>query len=137
MKRVNDTLRRWGISAPHPALALALNYGFQRPGFDPRDYGDRSAYRSDARRAENGLREIETAMAIGHAWLAVMTDADVLAVGERERFAVTQHGEQWRADYCTGQYRPTEYRYGVARWMSAVAGEVRARLEREAMRGAA
>jgi hypothetical protein len=83
----------------------------QRPGLDPRDYGDGPGYRSESRRitrqrddALTLLRSVE---------LADGLTADALRAAFRAysgRLQLLDRGPAVYLDYCTGQYWPTEYR---------------------------
>lgn len=83
----------------------------QRPGLDPRDYGDSwPAYRSESRSITRDLHHARTLLR--YVELHPSITADML----REAFRSAYSGRlSWDAgkrqlDYCTGQYWPTEYR---------------------------
>lgn len=98
-------------AAPRTLQAIAV-YAAQNPGFDFRDYGDVSAYRSDSHRAQRQLRDVR--QALHSAILSGATDADVFSACAHAfsgRLTVDASG---RVDYCTGQYWPTEYRAACA-----------------------
>lgn len=81
----------------------------QRPGLDPREYGDRHGFRQESRRITQDLRQAETLLE--QVELSGMT-ADEL----REGFRAYSGRLSWdggRLDYCTGQFFPTEFRAAV------------------------
>ncbi len=103
----------------------------QRPGFDPRNYGDRANYMGDVRPVTRQLRDAETLLA-ALKWRDSITADDLLkaatsAFSGRLTLAWTsvckvchrdptlQHNHAPRVviDYCTGQYFPTEFRAAV------------------------
>lgn len=127
-KRSDSILRDAGFRDDAPAALVALvNLACERPGFDPHNYvspGDRgetlrrgiAAYRSDARRAAKGLRDVT--LAVREAFLAGVTDEDLnhSAQGGRvELRLVSACLSAWCAHYHAGQYYPTEYRAAIAR----------------------
>jgi len=96
----------------------------QRPGLEFGNYGDVTSYRSELRSITRDLhdyRELRKAVA----WRDGIT-ADALLEAARSAYSGRltlippgphDHGgghfsssPQWRVDYCTGQYFPTEYR---------------------------
>ena len=95
----------------------------QRPGMDPRNYGDWSAYRQESRevtrdraQAETLLRSVEWRDSIG---------ADAIIEGFRGAFSgrlkIAEAADgKVTVDYTTGQYFPTEYRRAVCSGLSAV-----------------
>lgn len=91
----------------------------QRPGIDPRDYGDYASYRSESRRvtsqkhdAEELLRAVE---------LSGMTAEDLKAGFHAfsGRLQLTEKDGEYKLDYCTGQYFPTEYRLAACAVLSS------------------
>jgi len=96
----------------------------QRPGLEFGNYGDVTSYRSELRSITRDLHEYrELRKAVG--WRDGIT-ADALLEAARSAYSGRltlippgphDHGgghfsssPQWRVDYCTGQYFPTEYR---------------------------
>ena len=86
-------------------LSALRKFARSRPGFDLRNYGSVSSYRSDVRRAGRQLSDAERLI-----WFCEMYDIepDYSAYSGR----LTPSGDGF--DYCTGQYYPTEYRAAVA-----------------------
>ena len=82
----------------------------QRPGLEPRNYGDVSSYRSEMRSITKDLHDARALLDY------VEPRADITADMLREAFRSAYSGRlSWDAergalDYCTGQYFPTEYR---------------------------
>lgn len=76
----------------------------QRPGFDPRNYGDVASYRADYRRA---LRDRDDALALLRQveLRDSVTAADIIGTGSGR---LTWDGKDWQ--YVAGQYFPTEFR---------------------------
>lgn len=95
----------------------------QRPGMDPRNYGDWASYRQESREvtrdrahAETLLHSVEWRDSIG---------ADAIIEGFRGAFSgrlkITEAPDgKVTVDYTTGQYFPTEYRRAVCAGLSAV-----------------
>jgi hypothetical protein len=102
-----------------PAL---LAYAEQRPGIDPRNYGDWRAYR---REAAVVTRDLMRARIASYAALAAgVTDADIIEACRGDRLTIDADGA---IDYTTGQYWPTEYRRAVARVLARAAYAARHR----------
>lgn len=99
-------------------LVLVVEFAAQNPGLDFQDYGDRTAYRSDARRITNAWHDV--AKAVQSCRIHGVTDGDLIQAAEgafsgRLSLVVrSDKPELFRVDYCTGQYWPTEYRYAAA-----------------------
>lgn len=112
----------------------------QRPGLDPRDYGENgSGYRSEARRIARDKNDAETLLQAVR-WRDNISADDLLKASKEAfsgRLTITIEKTQYTAktcpgkpcgadcdhvgepvnvklDYCTGQYWPTEYRAAVA-----------------------
>ena len=88
----------------------------QRPGLDPRDYGemsyprDRSAYTSESRRITRQLHDARVLLGFvdnSNITAPALMDAFRAYSG---RLQIKQEGQEYRLEYCTGQYWPTEYR---------------------------
>ena len=96
-------------------LELAAAYAAQNPGFDGANYaGAHAAYRSDSRRATQGLRAVYHALNLAHA--VRVNDGDMIEASRGERFEIIGDAVSgYRCDYTTGQYFPVEYRWQVAR----------------------
>lgn len=95
-------------------IALLRAFAEQRPGMDPRDYGDWSSYRSESRSVTRDLHEARTLLRAVE-WRDSIT-ADMLREAFRAysgRLTLDETGDRPRLDYCTGQYFPTEYRRAV------------------------
>jgi hypothetical protein len=103
-------------------IALLRSFIKQRPGMDPRNYGDIASYRAESRGitqdrhdAEQLLRQVELMeQSIPEAALrAAFKDAF------GGRLSLTDTPKGLRLDYCTGQYFPTEYRRAVCAVLSS------------------
>lgn len=93
------------------ALLFALEaFARQRPGFSPRNYGDRASYVSDVSRATRDLHHARTLIRWAHSSpVPYETLAQPMIRGNR------LHWDGLKLDYCTGQYWPVEYRNAVVR----------------------
>lgn len=79
----------------------------QRPGMDPRNYGDGRAYRTEARAVQRDRQDALRLLS------AVEGAAGISGAALRDAFRAYAGRLSWdgtRLDYCTGQYFPTEYR---------------------------
>lgn len=99
------------------ALLLALRQWInQRPGLDARDY-DRASYRSESRQItqdRSDALEILAAVALrSYVTADHILQAAKHAFSGRLTITETAPGE-FKLDYCTGQYWPTEYRKAAA-----------------------
>ena len=90
----------------------------QRPRLDPRDYGDWSDYRSDARRITRQLHDAQELLRACQLW-HISEAALAAEMTERER--LTWDGQ--RLDYTTNQYWPTEYRAAACRALASALWE--------------
>lgn len=104
--------------APVDALSLLINYARQRPGLDPRDYGQGHdgwrAYRREAAEITRDLSDFHQLLNLAlrrysHAELMHEIRAHLTNTGDR----LTLEGD--RLQYITGQYWPTEYRAACCR----------------------
>lgn len=91
----------------------------QRPGMEPRDYGDFKAYRAQSREITRDLHDCRELLRV-----VEMRDgitADDLKEAFKHAFSGRLSLQDWKPcaaapkgrlalDYCTGQYFPTEYR---------------------------
>ena len=84
----------------------------QRPRLDPRDYGDWSDYRADARAISRQLRDADELLYA--CALHGISETDIAAEMTRR---LTWDGQ--RLDYTTGQYWPTEYRAAACRALAS------------------
>lgn len=116
----------------------------QRPGFDPRNYGDAASYRGDVRPATQAMHDAETLInAVKHQFPTITAD-DILKAASGGRLDITEMrgpkpGERlpvgpgawdklktetivtgYRVDWCAGQYWCVEFRPGVARVLASV-----------------
>lgn len=100
------------------ALELLINYARQRPGLDPRDYGDNRegwrAYRREAAEITRDLSDFHELLNLAlrrysHAELNTALIDHLTTTGDR----LTLEGD--RLQYITGQYWPTEYRPACCR----------------------
>lgn len=106
-------------------LAALETFARQRPGINPRDYGDTPEgvriYRADARAASRDLRAVrELSRAL--AMIGTEPDAILRNATERDRLTITRDGDLariTRIEYTAGQNYPTEYRAAVARTLAA------------------
>ena len=87
----------------------------QRPGFEPGNYSDASSYRADYRRA---LRDLHDARALLR-YCEMRPSVKVSAPEHSGRLMLTLTDGGYRADYCTGQYFPIEYRAAACRLLSS------------------
>lgn len=97
-------------------LASLRAFARQRPGLEPANYGDASAYRAESRAITRDLHDVETLLA-AVAWRDSIT-ADRLVDAARGaysgRLAVAEPTPgKFEVIYHTGQYFPTEYRRAV------------------------
>lgn len=108
----------------------------QRPGMDPREYGDDSTYRSESRRVSLHKRDAETLLAAVR-WRDSISGADIIEAARGGRLTIEANPESFRPvsetsasfggmgrpivriDYCAGQDYRTEYRAGVCRVLSS------------------
>ena len=121
MKRLQKLLAPYsmrGRDVPESIYALA-EYAARNPGLEFGNYGNISAYRSEARRISRQLQHV--ARSIESACLCNVNNADIeeasrLAYSGRLsiEWARDDQSARYRIDYCTGQYWPTEYRAAVA-----------------------
>jgi len=90
-------------------LALLRAHIAQRPGMDPRNYGDAASYRSESRGITQDRHDAE--MMLRQVEQSSITDAALWDAFRGSRLTIVQgpNGPQ-ALDYCTGQYFPTEYR---------------------------
>lgn len=86
----------------------------QRPGFNFANYGDASSYRADYRHA---LRDLQDARALLR--YCAIRRIGVSAPEHSGRLTLTRTDDGYRADFCTGQYFPTEYRAAACRLLSS------------------
>ncbi len=101
-------------------IAAIRAHIMSRPNIDSRDYGNIKIQRADQRKA---TKDAHAALAfLG----AISARDDITAAAMLDparntgRFSIKQDGQTIRADYCTGQYWPTEYRAGAARYLADV-----------------
>lgn len=94
----------------------------QRPGLDPRNYGDGSSYRAEYREILRDKHHAE-ALLRAVAWRDAITAERLLAASKHSfsgRLSIdAQPNGAVRVDYCTGQYFPTEYRRAVCAVLSS------------------
>ena len=95
-------------------------YIVSRPNFDPCNYSDATSYRADLRTATKDRAAALHLLAAIEA-RDTITAADMLdSAHNYGRFTIKTEGEKIRAEYITGQYYPTEYRAGIARYLSGI-----------------
>ena len=91
----------------------------QRPGLEYGNYGDPVAYRAEVRSIGKDLQHAR-AMVNYVAWHDSITAEMILDAAKSGRLSIVVTDGTVAIDYCTGQYRPTEYRPAVCRLMSSV-----------------
>ena len=106
------------MTTPHPFTVLRMlrKFAEQRPGLDPRNYGDAASYRADAKRITRQLNDARELLALAETTPYTIEPhlIDALSRG-RLTLAPTADGTDWRLDFTTCQYWPTEYRAAVCR----------------------
>ena len=94
----------------------------QRPGMDPRDYGDWRAYRREAASVTADLAHFRELLA-AVSWRDSITAADILEAARGAysgRLLIEEEPDgSARISYCTGQYFPTEYRRAACAVLAA------------------
>lgn len=110
-------LADYGIArvAPTTALEAIRQFIEQRPGFEFVNYGDSASYRADYRRA---LRHLHDARVLLR-FCELSPSIDVSAPEHSGRLRLTLTDDGYLADYCTGQYFPTEYRAAACGLLSS------------------
>jgi hypothetical protein len=100
----------------HTLIVMLRAFICQRPGFDPRNYGDVASYRADYRRA---LRDRDDALdLLRYVDLRDgITANDITAQLRSGRLTLPPAG---RLDYCTGQYFALEYRAAACNVLASV-----------------
>ena len=84
----------------------------QRPKLEYGNYGDPTAYRSEARRITRDLHHARDMLKLV-SWRDSITADDLLAAARTNyagRLSLVKTDSGYTVDYCTGQYWPTEYR---------------------------
>lgn len=90
-----------------------------RPGLDPRDYDrDPTLYRADSRMIQKQRRDALAMLAAVEARDSITAD-QMLAL-QSHRFTIKADQGRVIADYTTGQFYPTEYRAGAARYLASL-----------------
>ena len=91
----------------------------QRPGLEYCNYGDPTAYRSEYRKIQQQKKDaLELLRSVEY---SNMTD-DQLFAGFRAfsgRLQIVPDGDEFRLEYCAGQYWPTEYRAAACAVLAA------------------
>lgn len=101
-------------------IATIRRFINSRPNFDSCNYSDATSYRADLRTA---AKDRAAALHILAAIEArdTITAADMLDPAHNYgRFTLKTEGKTIRAEYIAGQYYPTEYRAGIARYLSGI-----------------
>ena len=87
----------------------------QRPGLEYCNYGDPTSYRAELRKITQDLHDARQLLRAVE--MSGITASELLeafsAFSGRLEVKATDNGE-YRLDYCTGQYWPTEYRKAAA-----------------------
>lgn len=114
---LTTSLADYGIArvAPTTALEAIRQFIEQRPGFEFANYGDAASYRADYRRA---LRDLHDARVLLR-FCELSPSIDVVNPRLWHRLTLTLTEDGYRADYCTGQYFPTEYRAAACGLLSS------------------
>lgn len=99
-------------------LATLSAFVSQRPGFDTHNYNSAASYRADCRQAQQGGADFRALFAYVEA-SQISADAILDAATGRLTFEEISPG-RFAADYCVGQYFPTEYRYAAASLLARV-----------------
>lgn len=97
------------------ALEATRSFIEQRPGFEFANYGDSASYRAEYRRA---LRDLHDARVLLR-FCELSPSINVSAPEHSGRLTLTLTDEGYRADHCTGQYFPTEFRGAACRLLSS------------------
>lgn len=93
-----------------------------RPGLEFGNYGDVSAYRSEARRIGQQLQDARKLLNAVE-WRTSITADDILAALKTSfsgRLSWIDNGQSLGLSYCTGQYYPTEFRAAVCAVLASV-----------------
>ena len=88
----------------------------QRPGLDYREYGSRESYMGDYRSILQAKNDAEILLSsVEHSQITAeeILSACKSAFAGRLSIVPTKNDGEFRIDYCTGQYWPTEYRRAV------------------------
>jgi len=91
----------------------------QRPGIEYGNYGNLPAYRAELRGITHDLhdaRELLRAVEMSGIEAPALLDAFRAYSG---RLQIAQDGDEYRLDYCAGQYWPTEYRAAACAVLAA------------------
>ena len=124
------------IHATRNALSIVAAFVKERPNFCAGNYDSAAGYSADRRRAANQKGDALAALgsadnAARHLDRAGILSAEVLAAAIAAgnstgsgRFQLLGTSDGFRAEYVCGQYWPTEYRNGAARWAKAFAREL-------------
>lgn len=92
-------------------IALLSAFIEQRPGMDPRNYGDWRAYRNESAEVTRDLRDAR-ALLNAVEWSDIDAETIRRTLMGSGRLTLQENG---RLYYCTGQYFPTEFRPAVSR----------------------
>jgi hypothetical protein len=96
-------------------LAALTRWIHKRPKLEYCNYGDPTAYRSEARSITRDLHHARE-MLRAVSWRDNITADDLLAAARANyagRLSLVKTDSGYTVDYCTGQYWPTEYRRAV------------------------
>jgi hypothetical protein len=100
---------------PRAPLMHALRQFIRaRPGLEFGNYGDVTTYRAESRRITRDLHHAEALL--NAVVLTSISVEDMIEISKRAfggRLSITPTDDGFTIDYCTGQYRPTEYRCAV------------------------
>lgn len=98
-------------------IAVLRKFIAQRPGMDPRDYGDYRAYRSESRSITQDRQHAEAILAQVE-WRDSLTAGNILEASKHAfsgRLTIEEpEPGKFKLTYCAGQYFPTEYRKAAA-----------------------
>lgn len=100
-----------------PAL---VSFASQRPGFDPRLYGNAATYRAETRAATADLHAVRELASVAR---YLCTDEELMSAAQGSRVAIEwltgDNGSRVAIDYTTGQYFSVEFRPAVARVLAS------------------
>lgn len=91
----------------------------QRPGLEFGNYGDLRAYRQESREITRDLHHAEI-LIDAVAWRDAITAGRIIEGAKHAFSGRLKITDQYRIDYCVGQYFPTEYRRAVCAVMASL-----------------
>jgi hypothetical protein len=108
-------------------IALLRAFIAQRPGMDPRNYGDAASYRAESRSITQDRHDAEMLLRQVELMTSSIPEAKLREAfrAYSGRLTLTDTPKGLRLDYCTGQYFPTEYRRAVCAVLASALWEAR------------